>query len=1318
MQRFTFILLEKHEWYDKRNMKRRIRRSGLLLSAGVLLFSAIANLALPSLTANAAIENPVTAMDTQVKRWLYYRGMRACIQGGPITYSQPLERSDVQDGHWSLSGKKGFGFYGPDMDGGNDNDGTVECTDGSIWVRGATLYGYADPVALLCELNRVIDKGEAITPNSDDCEKATEWTIDAYAGANWQVALTKALEKNGIRPRFQIQDNSNSGAMYYYIGQRSVEVFCGSGVPLADGIEDLANDDNRVSVDLVDVDTGTIQESKTYLLKGDRDENSKVDDVYYNQGGDDNNAIDKKCHELAKLTRDHSKDYSTYIIKSLNNGIAEDYKAQFTVTDEMKQALCGDPPAGDGSDLPTPRQRAYAACLANIVTRFNSAVDTCKNSAELNKPISFQDRQEEFKKCLRKALPKEYDAAVDALQAVNVEANDEGKTADGSSETTCAVDGIGWIVCPVMGFVAQVNDSAFAFLKSFLSIRPSLISSDGTQNAWTAFRDIANVAFVIAFLVIVYSQITSAGISNYGIKKMLPRIVIAAILVNLSYFICAIMVDISNILGSSIYSLLKSFDVGSTGGDPSWQTMISGPDGILAATMTGIALVLLAIAVFLAPTTLLAFAVVILILIARQAFVILLIVISPLAFVAYLLPNTESWFKKWWKALSATLMVYPIIGAVFGASTLAANILSGTAATTDDSSLLQLIALGVLAVPLFAVPALLKGSMSAAGTVGQKLASLQDRANRRAGGDLKKRAGEEWGDLRNRAATRMLGSNSRAARTASFLTGTRRRAKRDDRYKQNQTLRDAAQEGFLNQGIDLNNPANTQGLSRTAQRRIDAGAAKKTADTSNQIINNLGASSSLQNNAALHAAATTSGLDLHNAEETHKNEVEAEHMRANPGQYHELNESRGDKQNAELETKRDFETSQAGRDQSMNRQMLEGQLDIERGEQKAAFEATGVGRAQAVAKDEVEQVTKAVRADNEAQAVEQNRTVRLQATAAEASAGAVKAEEAALVEELKAGPEAAAAIINGNPELQEVSVELNQADVQSRVQTQRTGAAKRVSDVGYAKSIQDDATGLADVAGGIEGIAGVSQAKAVAQQTILESFRKGVAAESTLMSETKEQEILGDTMLGAADVLDQPDERISAMGSVIAKRQHMASHIKLWERMSELRAQAQAEYDATAEGTPEREAAAARLSKAKNLQQIVMADKSKKPFGIGDEAQGDATVGDYEKNIYTDTRDRILTHMSPETLSTMDPDDLSLIYEMAKNGKLSEDHIKKVQQAYDQWKNNPNISSRLKDKAKVLLDPFEKFVTNGDTNAFLAGPDSTKFPEVSSMTNP
>ncbi|MCZ6324111.1 hypothetical protein O5165_25825, partial [Escherichia coli] len=48
----------------------------------------------------------------------------------------------------------------------------------------------------------------------------------------------------------------------------------------------------------------------------------------------------------------------------------------------------------------------------------------------------------------------------------------------------------------------------------------------------------------------------NAGLNNYSIKKMLPRLIVAAILVNLSYYICAIAVDISNILGHSLQQAL------------------------------------------------------------------------------------------------------------------------------------------------------------------------------------------------------------------------------------------------------------------------------------------------------------------------------------------------------------------------------------------------------------------------------------------------------------------------------------------------------------------------------------------------------------------------------------------------------------------------------------------------------------------------------------------------------------------------------------------------------------------------------------------
>jgi hypothetical protein len=79
-------------------------------------------------------------------------------------------------------------------------------------------------------------------------------------------------------------------------------------------------------------------------------------------------------------------------------------------------------------------------------------------------------------------------------------------------------------------------------------------------------------------------------------------------------------------------------------------------------------------------------------------------------------------------------LVFPIIAVVFGASGLAAKILNASA---GDDKLLQVIAMGVAVVPLFAVPSLLKGSMNAAGSIGTKLAGISSKANGRIGGKVK-----------------------------------------------------------------------------------------------------------------------------------------------------------------------------------------------------------------------------------------------------------------------------------------------------------------------------------------------------------------------------------------------------------------------------------------------------------------------------------------------------------------------------------------------------------------------------------------------------
>ncbi|HRN97043.1 MAG TPA: hypothetical protein PLZ58_01140 [Candidatus Saccharibacteria bacterium] len=302
-----------------------------------------------------------------------------------------------------------------------------------------------------------------------------------------------------------------------------------------------------------------------------------------------------------------------------------------------------------------------------------------------------------------------------------------------NDNSSCQIDGIGWLVCPVLTFLGTLADGMYNAIAGMLTVDNDLVSVNGktsdtvstTYSAWGTMRNIANVAFVIVFLIIIFSQLTNMVVSNYGVKKLLPRLIIAAILVNLSYTVCQLAVDISNILGWSLRdvftALAPAADVTKTTGDASgnfggWAAIVAiiiGGAGIAFAALSALIPILLA--------ALIGLVVVFLILLLRKALIVILIIISPLAFVAFLLPNTEQWFKKWFKAFGSMLMVFPIVAVVFGASALAADIIKAAGdnnASGDANPWMQLIAMGVAAAPLMIVPGILKKSIDGVGNVG------------------------------------------------------------------------------------------------------------------------------------------------------------------------------------------------------------------------------------------------------------------------------------------------------------------------------------------------------------------------------------------------------------------------------------------------------------------------------------------------------------------------------------------------------------------------------------------------------------------------
>ena len=327
-------------------------------------------------------------------------------------------------------------------------------------------------------------------------------------------------------------------------------------------------------------------------------------------------------------------------------------------------------------------------------------------------------------------------------QSAKIEAPAEG---DGEEEkNSCGIDGIGWLVCPVMNFVASLNDAAYSAISGFLDIKPAILSDSGASGAkqgWEFFRNIANAIFAVIFLWVIFSQISNVGVSNYGIKKILPRLIIGALLVNLSYYLCQIFVDLSNILGHTLKDALEAGagEIGTTSEAAGWGSIIPailvGVGGVAAFAALAIGIPTLA-AGFLAIMT------VFIILVVRQAGVILLISMSPIAFAAWLLPNTEDLFKKWMKMFRGLLLVFPIISLLYGAGKLAGAVLASSA-TVDPNNpdeTMQLVALAATTMPLIATPFVLQSSLSSLGSIGAKIGKMSANAHGRFAGNVKSTA--------------------------------------------------------------------------------------------------------------------------------------------------------------------------------------------------------------------------------------------------------------------------------------------------------------------------------------------------------------------------------------------------------------------------------------------------------------------------------------------------------------------------------------------------------------------------------------------------
>ncbi len=246
------------------------------------------------------------------------------------------------------------------------------------------------------------------------------------------------------------------------------------------------------------------------------------------------------------------------------------------------------------------------------------------------------------------------------------------------------VSGLGHILCPLLnGFDSIMKWLYSEVIIPFLSV-PPITNIAGLRDVWNNVLVLANILFVLVFFVIIFSQATSIGISNYGVKSLLPKLIAVAVLVNISYYLCVFAVDISNILAAGITSLISvplsnlppipdvNFDTHSSllnifsaaGGVALVGMAIAAQGGIIAAIAAlAIPIVIATIATVLA-------------LILRLVLIVGGVAFSPIILIGFILPGTSRGAGRLVMGWLNLLWMTPIIYAMIALSTLGAYIIA------------------------------------------------------------------------------------------------------------------------------------------------------------------------------------------------------------------------------------------------------------------------------------------------------------------------------------------------------------------------------------------------------------------------------------------------------------------------------------------------------------------------------------------------------------------------------------------------------------------------------------------------------------------
>ncbi len=577
--------------------------------------------------------------------------------------------------------------------------------------------------------------------------------------------ITRPLAFGGGIP-YSIDENSMTIAEMEYAGDISIEKVDKAGQSLAEGIKDLYLDGKTPEEYLASNEELAYILQGRYLFNGDGkfkngcngisvdtadekfDELKSRDDVYWNTSS-------AYVKELEVYSPQDSSDRKTYRTKFVDKELTrQGIDKEVTLYPGATAQKC--------SEVASAFNAHSNLLTGTLGASYKGAVLGYLSPVAIESFLSEEEPPAE-------EPPAEDPPAEDppAENPPTEEPATVGETPTGDvviadSEKKCYMnaDEFGWVLCPMIDGLRETILGAYeVYVIPALQVNVGLFhagdgENDGTYKAWGIFRTIANVIFLIFFVFAIFSQLTGLGIDSYGLKKMIPKMLVVAIMVNLSFIICQIAIDVGNILGRNIGELFNNITktisvppeivvdsekVLTTDAMSSFTSSVLNPILCVIVAVLGAAVVLsqglaVIIPVLLAFISILvAVITLVAILGVRQAAVVLLVVASPIAFVCYMLPNTKPIFDKWFNAFKGLLVAFPVCSAiVYGGNMVSTILIQGA----NGNTWLVIAAAAIGIAPIFAIPKVIKGCM---GAISMGMAKFGDKMSGRAKGAAHKR---------------------------------------------------------------------------------------------------------------------------------------------------------------------------------------------------------------------------------------------------------------------------------------------------------------------------------------------------------------------------------------------------------------------------------------------------------------------------------------------------------------------------------------------------------------------------------------------------